>query len=226
MSKLRKPLRDQEIEEEIINFFGIDNPEELEDEFEPEFENLTDYNLGSMFTDENLDSVLSNSKKIEVSHAERGEVLTTPAEQSTSTTNVLEQTSSPDPYYDIRIPSPEPTTLNDVRSPSPASNTTQITMPENLTDPIDARTRTPEVSHTVLPSDTDSSDDEENTWKKVLFPQKPYIDSFDIVPLQPRQFFPSRTRPVSYFSTFFNEDVIELIVTQTNIYAEQNRSRN
>lgn len=63
MSKLRKPLRDQEIEEELINFFGIDNPEESEDEFEPEFENLTDYDLGSMFTDENLDSVLSYSKK-------------------------------------------------------------------------------------------------------------------------------------------------------------------
>ncbi|XP_045452948.1 piggyBac transposable element-derived protein 4-like [Melitaea cinxia] len=142
-----------------------------------------------MLTDENLDSGPSCSKQIEeVSHTEGGEDLTIPAEQSTSTTNVLSRTSSTDTCHNIRVPSPETTT--------------------------------------VLLSDTDSSDDEENTWKKVLFPQKPDLDSFDSIPLQSRQFFPSRTRPVSYFSTFFNEDVIELIITQTNIYAEQNRSRN
>ncbi|CAH2100875.1 unnamed protein product [Euphydryas editha] len=252
MSKWRKPLRDQETEEELIQLFGIDNPEKSEDEFEPELENLSDYDLRSMFTEKNLDSVPSYSNQIEISHAEGDEVVTTPAEQSTSTTNVISRTSSPDPYCNSRIPSPEPTTSNyirrpspepttlnyiqipstepttsnDIRSPSPASNTAQITVPENLTDSIDACTRTPEVSHTVLPSDTDSSDDEENTWKKVLFPQKPDVDSFDSVTLQSKQFFPSRTRPVSYFSIFFNEDVIELILTQTNIYAEQNRSRN
>ncbi|CAH2094175.1 unnamed protein product [Euphydryas editha] len=163
-----------------------------------------------MFTEKNLDSVPSYSNQIEISHTEGDEVVTTPAEQSTSTTNVISRTSSPDPYCNSRIPSPEPTTSNyirrpspepttlnyiqipstepttsnDIQSPSPASNTAQITVPENLTDSIDACTRTPEVSHTVLPSDTDSSDDEENTWKKVLFPQKPDVDSFDSVPLQ------------------------------------------
>lgn len=81
---------------------------------------------------------------------------------------------------------------------------------------------TPPVANAATMSDTNESDTEEQEWKKVLYPQLPDIDYFDSIRLEHTNFIPSRTRPVS--DIFFCTDVIDLLVEQTNIYAEQNRS--
>lgn len=79
-------------------------------------------------------------------------------------------------------------------------------------------------------TETDQSDDDEIDWKKVDWTQVPNVANFDNVPLRasvcPPGSPPGNIRPIDYFSQFFDNDIIELIVTQSNIYGAQQQSRN
>ncbi|CAG5048561.1 unnamed protein product [Parnassius apollo] len=84
--------------------------------------------------------------------------------------------------------------------------------------------RPSQVSRTISESSTDSSshDENENDWKKgSMWPDRPNADKYDEVTLKPKVFFPSRTSPMAYFSRYFSEEVIDLIIEQTNLYASQ-----
>ncbi|XP_055622963.1 piggyBac transposable element-derived protein 4-like isoform X2 [Toxorhynchites rutilus septentrionalis] len=74
-------------------------------------------------------------------------------------------------------------------------------------------------------SEMDQSDEEENDWKKTDWPQQPNANNFDNVRLQASDNFPHNTKPSVYFAKFFDDSVIELLVTQTNMYAAQQKSR-
>lgn len=227
--------------------------DDLEPESENESENISDSDLMTIFSGIELNSVPHCSEEVEVSYREdeavspisHSPLSTAEAQESTPSLHSASRrriiySSSPevplDRHRNARTPSPEVTDPNTAplydTVPSNSSHAEQ-----QSTSTADAQPSTssyqevashlPTVSdRPVEMSDTDLSDIEENIWKKVLWPQNPDIESFDSVRIEPRQYVPSRTRPDGYFKLFFDEDVIDLIVTQTNIYAEQKRSRN
>lgn len=191
MAKWQRSLRDSELEDELSQMFGIDDPDNSEDEFETESENITDRDLRNLLT--GFDDI-PFCQEVE--------------NFNESNEPVLHASTSRTEDHQIAGPSSTEYSANrrrrrSVLSPLQESST-------SYKDPI---------------SDTDSSDNEEEEWKKVIWPQTPDIDSFDSVKLEPKQFLPSNTRPATYFSMFFDENVITHIIAQTNLYAEQKRSR-
>lgn len=74
----------------------------------------------------------------------------------------------------------------------------------------------------TLTNPTDDSDADEDTWKKILWPDpRPNPKVFDEVPMTTKQSFYTKTRPVCFFEKSFTTEVFELIVSQTNMYANQ-----
>lgn len=71
-----------------------------------------------------------------------------------------------------------------------------------------------------------SSDEDEIEWKKQSWQQSPNLESFDDSPLRCTRNLPNRTRPVTYFELFFDVEVMDNIMIQTNKYAEQENARN
>lgn len=75
--------------------------------------------------------------------------------------------------------------------------------------------------------DNDSSEGEsdanEDEWTKKSWADRPHFQpsSFDQIPMRPKRILPANTRPIRYFEKFFTDEVFELIVTQTNLYAIQ-----
>lgn len=55
---------------------------------------------------------------------------------------------------------------------------------------------------------------------------RPEPEVFDEVSIAPTYLLNNRCRPVAHFEKFFSEDVYNLIVTQTNLYAQQKGIRN
>nr|XP_022910744.1 piggyBac transposable element-derived protein 3-like [Onthophagus taurus] len=82
-----------------------------------------------------------------------------------------------------------------------------------------SRYSTSELS--TSPDDTDDSDLEEETWKKTYWTSRPVAEDFDKIPLTTKQSFNPKTRPIRFFEKFFTNEAIELIVSQTNLYADQ-----
>ncbi|CAG4950571.1 unnamed protein product [Parnassius apollo] len=75
-----------------------------------------------------------------------------------------------------------------------------------------------------LEEDSDESEPDENgNWCKSLWVSRPEPEEFDRVKTVPVYLLNSRARPLAHFEKFFNEYVYDLIVAQTNLYAEQNK---
>ena len=78
-------------------------------------------------------------------------------------------------------------------------------------------------------SDTDSEScsiatvDEETEWHKDAFVESD-ID-FDNIAVVPQEPFIDGDGPLEFFSKFFTQDVLQLLVEQTNLYAQQNKPR-
>lgn len=200
-------ISDEAIIEELQSLFGLpDNPEVSEDEYEPEPENFTDLDVSNMLNDFDTSTALSGSELGEVPQQ---------LQESASSNSLFTEPSSTSCAEDQPSTSGHRCRISEYSSPEvPLSCSTSDIAPPP----------TPSVPNPAILSDTDESDTEEDQWKKVLYPQNPDIDYFDSIQLENKQFMPSRTRPVIYFSQFFDHIVIDLIVQQTNIYAEQKRS--
>lgn len=56
--------------------------------------------------------------------------------------------------------------------------------------------------------------------------RSPNLESFDSPPLRSSRNLPNRTRPIVYFEQFFDEEVLNNIILQTNKYANQLNARN
>jgi len=79
-------------------------------------------------------------------------------------------------------------------------------------------------------SDTDhesrssaTTDNEETEWRKDAFMESD-ID-FDNITVVPQEAFTAGDGPLEFFRKFFTEEVIQLLVQQTNLYAQQNKPR-
>jgi len=68
------------------------------------------------------------------------------------------------------------------------------------------------------------SDADEDEWSKQSFASVSL--DFDAVPVTPRMPFSPDDRPVDFFRKFFDNDVFDILVQQTNLYARQNKLRN
>ncbi|CAG5024741.1 unnamed protein product [Parnassius apollo] len=78
-------------------------------------------------------------------------------------------------------------------------------------------------SESEVESETNASDENEDTWKKKLWTDKrPQPDTFNSVPMIPSRMLPSNARPVRHFEKFFTQEIIDLIIRETNRYANQN----
>jgi len=69
-----------------------------------------------------------------------------------------------------------------------------------------------------------NSDDDECEWSKQPFVSLPY--DFDSVKVVLRKPFLTSDTPVDFFMKFFDEEVFDIIVGETNVYAHQNKLRN
>ncbi|CAK1592483.1 unnamed protein product [Parnassius mnemosyne] len=74
--------------------------------------------------------------------------------------------------------------------------------------------------------DSDGSDADEDEWKKVAWSQNPVVSLFDSIQLQPVRNIANRTRPLVFFEMFFDSEAIDMIITQTNLYASQCNDQN
>lgn len=72
---------------------------------------------------------------------------------------------------------------------------------------------------------SEESDADEDVWKKKSWTDRPQPQPniFDQIPMRPKRILPANARPIRYFENFFTDEVFELIVTQTNLYAEQQK---
>lgn len=229
---------DDDIEEELHRLFGLpDDADISEDDSEPESENVTDVDLRNMLRGIKED-LLPLGSEIEVPYqvAYAGPSTSSfpdpdPKETSSNCRND-ERTPSPFPSNSSFVEQPSENTA-EVQSSSPSLHSGSRRRRINSSSPevpsISRRNAPtpsePSATNSSPLSDTDESDTEETQWKKVLWAQNPNLELFVSVKLESRQFTPSRTRPVTYFTNFFGENVINLLVVQTIIYAEQQRSR-
>lgn len=200
-------LNDDRIEEELQLLFGLpDDPEVSEDEYEAEPETVTDLDISNILN--GFDDPMLRSE-----------------------VNAQRQNYDSVPLNNLNTEEPSTSSAGDQPLPSSLhlDSNTESSSPVELPlrhDSVLTSSPTPPVANAATMSDTDESDTEEQEWKKVLYPQHPDIDYFDSIHLESTNYIPSRTRPVTYFTYFFDTDVIDLLVEQTNIYAEQNRSHN
>ncbi|CAG5033770.1 unnamed protein product [Parnassius apollo] len=117
-------------------------------------------------------------------------------------------------------PSPQPTNSDRLRRAriiqnAPSTSGTQQTLRRQPQSP---------VANTNSDSETDDSDGEEETWKKTMWTtDRPSPSVYDEIPMEPAIMFSSRTRPVTVFEKFFTDEVYDLIIYQTNLYAEQRK---
>ena len=73
-------------------------------------------------------------------------------------------------------------------------------------------------------STDDESVDGDGIWKKrEITPVDVDFDAIQILPTKP---FADDDHPVDFFSWFFDEDAVQVLVSQTNLYARQNRIKN
>jgi hypothetical protein len=82
-----------------------------------------------------------------------------------------------------------------------ASSFRSITVPP-LSDSDDEQSSHSGAALAQNDIDSDSSDEDETEWKKTDWDNTPDISSFDEGSLQPKNHFPSRSRPIAYFEVF------------------------
>lgn len=80
-----------------------------------------------------------------------------------------------------------------------------------------------DFSDTDHESRSSATDDEETEWHKDAFVESD-ID-FDNITVVPQEPFIDGDGPLEFFSKFFTKEVIQLLVEQTNLYAQQNKPR-
>ncbi|CAG5016569.1 unnamed protein product [Parnassius apollo] len=72
-------------------------------------------------------------------------------------------------------------------------------------------------SESEVDSETNASDEDENAWKKKLWTDKrPQPDTFNSVLMTSTRMLPSNARPVRHFEKFFTQEIVELIIRETN----------
>lgn len=69
--------------------------------------------------------------------------------------------------------------------------------------------------------DSNESDSDKESWKKVAWPQDPLVSLFGSTVLEPVRNIANRTRPLVFFKMFFDTEAIAMIVDRTNLYASQ-----
>jgi len=72
-------------------------------------------------------------------------------------------------------------------------------------------------------SDPQDSDEDAGGWIKNILQRAP-VD-FDSMPIVPKQPFSVEDGPVEFFSRYFEHDVFQFMIQQTNLYAEQNKAK-
>lgn len=84
-----------------------------------------------------------------------------------------------------------------------------------------------EFDSDVSQYEDNDSDMEEMEWKKTKFDEKhiPEFDGVNIEPVENLQFSQNST-PLEFFQQFFNDEVMDMIVTETNRYALQTKTKN
>lgn len=86
---------------------------------------------------------------------------------------------------------------------------------------------TQQISHlSDVSSEESESDTDDESWGKNVWDFRPDPDVFDAVPIKPKYLLNRRARPVTHFGKFFNDEVFDLIVSQTNLYADQESIKN
>ncbi|CAH0731005.1 unnamed protein product, partial [Brenthis ino] len=128
------------------------------------------------------------------------------------------------------------TTIFPELSPRPTSSPQPGPSNENVMQPPPPRSSRHSPSHIELelqedfdPSEienSDGSDADEDEWKKVAWSQNPVVSLFDSIQLQPVRNIANRTRPLVFFEMFFDSEAIDMIVTQSNLYASQCNDQN
>ncbi|CAG5046982.1 unnamed protein product [Parnassius apollo] len=116
-----------------------------------------------------------------------------------------------------------------VNSPIPSVSGVSVIQDINESAPDDANNSIVLRNNSSEPetiSDTEEEDDDDDDWKKVFFPHMAPIEKFDDIPVKPKQNFPNRSGPHTYFGLFFSEEILSVIVEQTNLYAAQNKQKN
>lgn len=110
-----------------------------------------------------------------------------------------------------------------------ASSSPQLSLPSTPTTSGLRASTTPSVNDgpVLAPvleneSDDENSDEDEDTWKKSSWSgNRPNPEAFDSIPMKPKRMLPSNSRPIRYLVKNFDSEVFELIVTETNRYADQ-----
>ncbi|CAG4949678.1 unnamed protein product [Parnassius apollo] len=204
----RRLLLDDEIAKELELLVSLpDDPANSEDEYESD-EHGEEYNV------EKLKNLLVNSE----------------SEQSSSSSNT-----------NINIPEtiPSPVTQEFPQSykdniESHIQNTSiehfQISIPEN--PQIEMSVGQPSCSRSGISSnetieESSEESESEGSWNKAMWSNgnRPHYSVFDKITLAPRSPISYNSRPFVYFDKFFTNEVYNLIIKQTNLYAQQQNIR-
>ncbi|CAG4980473.1 unnamed protein product [Parnassius apollo] len=200
----RRLLLDDEIAKELELLVSLpDDPANSEDEYESD-EHGEEYNV------EKLKNLLVNSE----------------GEQSSSSSNT-----------NINIPEtiPSPVTQEFPQSykdniESHIQNTSiehfQISIPEN--PQIEMSVGQPSCSRFGISSnetieESSEESESEGSWNKAMWSNgnRPHYSVFDKITLTPRSPISYNSRPLVYFDKFFTNEVYNLIIEQTNLYAQK-----
>lgn len=188
----RKILKDLEIEEALDEIFGLpENPEESDDDNESEGE--------EQYSTARLESILQG------------------LDDEVTIPNNPETAALQD----------KPQNENCSSCPNFSGNTETNTDPQPPVLPSCSGTRplspdSPVSDNLSSSSDSDSeSDADEMVWKKEKWTSRPEPQFFDEQPISAKRRFTNKTKPIRFFESFFSDKVYELIVLQTNLYAEQ-----
>ncbi|XP_061384655.1 piggyBac transposable element-derived protein 2-like [Danaus plexippus] len=119
-----------------------------------------------------------------------------------------------------------PTHLNTTPNSCSESGTSTIALCSQLDNSQPVKPLIVQSSSPLEQELTDESECEDESWGKVFWTSRPDPDEFDKVTIKPRYLLNRRARPVAHFKKFFSDEVFDLIVTQTNLYAEQQNIKN
>lgn len=119
-----------------------------------------------------------------------------------------------------------PTHLNTTPNSCSESGTSTIALCSQLDNSQPVKPLIVQSSSPLEQELTDESKCEDESWGKVFWTSRPDPDEFDKVTIKPRYLLNRRARPVAHFKKFFSDEAFDLIVTQTNLYAEQQNIKN
>ncbi|XP_026735864.1 piggyBac transposable element-derived protein 4-like [Trichoplusia ni] len=215
-----KPISDDLIAQELEEMFGIPDGMISEDDLEEsDSEQGAEEDLVRVLTG---DDVLLSSTAISSPSSSTCQSPSLPRLQSASrsTPAVPHQSPSASRLQSASRSAPLPPQQ---QSPSVArlqSDAAPIASPYPP-DRIDGVSELSDFSSSDSDSDIDETD-----WKKQEWTQNPDLSYFDTPHIQSSKQLPNRTKPLTYFGLFFSDDVLQMIVDQTNLYASQVGNRN